>query len=54
MKILQIHEKEGLSVGAKWFNNSPIYDKKDIATDFVTHDYPQCINFRFLRLNSKN
>ena len=53
MKILQIDEKDGLPVEAKWFHHSQIYDKKDLPTDFVTYDYPQCINERFLKVEPK-
>ena len=41
MKILQIDEKDVLAVEGKWFNHLPIYDKKDLSTDFVIYDHPQ-------------
>ena len=50
MKILQIDEKDVLPVEAKWFNHLPIYDKKDLPTDFVTYDYSQCINYLFIKI----
>ena len=53
MKILKINEKDGLPVEAKWFNHIPIYDEKDLLTDFVTYDYPQYIYYTFLKVESK-
>ena len=53
MRILQINEKDGLAVEAKWFNHLLIYDEEDLLTDFVTYDYPQCINYSFLKVESK-
>ena len=46
-------EKDGLAVEAKWFNHFPIYDDKDVPTDFVTYDRPQCINYLFLTVEPK-
>ena len=31
----------------------PIYDEKDLSIDFVTYDYPQCINNTFLKVEPK-
>ena len=53
MKVLQIDEKDVLAVEAKWFNHLPIYDEKDFSTNFVTYDYPQWINYLFLKVEPK-
>ena len=53
MKFLQIDEKDGLAVEGKWFNHFPIYDKKDLPSDFVTHDHPQRINYLFLQVEPR-
>ena len=37
--ILQINEKDGLAVEAKWLKQLPIYDKKDLSIDFVTYNF---------------
>ena len=46
-------KKDGLAIKAKWFNHLPIYDEKDLPIDFVTYDYPQCINYTFLKVEPK-
>ena len=53
IKIWKINEKDGLPVEAKCFNHLPIYDKKDLPTDFGTYDNPQCINYTFLEVEPK-
>ena len=53
MKILQINDEDGLPVEAKWFNSLPIYDEKDLPTDFVAYDYSQRIKYTFPKVEPK-
>ena len=34
-------------------NHLPIDEEKDLQTNFVTYDYPQCINYTFLKVKAK-
>ena len=53
MKILQSNERDILPVEAKWFDHLPIYDVKNLSRDFVTYDYPLCINYTVLKVEPK-
>ena len=50
IKILQFDEKDGLPVEAKWFNHLPIHNEKDLPLEFEASDYPQCLNYTFLKV----
>ena len=41
VKMLMLHEKEGLPVKCEWFHHLPIYNKEVIPIEFKEQNFPQ-------------
>ena len=53
IKILQLNEKDGLSVKLKWFNHLPIQKEKYVPDELKKENYPYCMNYPLIKVEHK-
>ena len=53
VKMLMLHEKEGLPVKLEWFNHLPIYNEEDLPIRFKERTFPECTNYPNLKVEPR-